>query len=403
MPDGFVIMKFGDAQLDQVFEDVICPALTAAGLTPRRVDRDDEGELLKSEIVAFLEQSEIIVADLTGVRPNCYLEVGYAMGLGKKTNLIMTVREDHHHSSPNYVHGGPRVHFDLEGYSLIFWNPEDLPGFRAQLEAKINRRLAILHDNQPAVSSTGALVPTLDTDWLPELRQLALQEFSDGAFLGYWEAVSVVAPKGNWTVTELREAVAASQIDTFGWPIGVFYDQDPDRALPTAGGIRAVVNFNHQRTRSDWVHLDVWSLRKTGDFYMLRDYFEDTRIQPSVIFFNTRIVQVTELLLFLSRLYSRLNLGELATVRIQLTHAKLRGREISAIGNRGPSMRPGRHAAIEESVVTELTTTVLGLADNLPEIVQALLDPLFELFDYFRPGPAIYQNIIERFLRGEVS
>ena len=36
----------------------------------------------------------MIVADITNERPNCYLEVGYAMGLGKKANLILTARED---------------------------------------------------------------------------------------------------------------------------------------------------------------------------------------------------------------------------------------------------------------------------------------------------------------------
>ncbi len=83
-------------------EEVIFPAIADAGLAPRRVDRHNEGDLLKSEIVEFIERADIIVADVTNERPNCYLEIGYAMGLGKKANLILTVREDHHHSSSNF-------------------------------------------------------------------------------------------------------------------------------------------------------------------------------------------------------------------------------------------------------------------------------------------------------------
>jgi hypothetical protein len=130
MEEAFIIMQIGDPEMDRICDDVIVPAIQAAGLAPRRVDRDNAGDLLKAEIVAFLERSRIIVADLTNERPNCYLEVGYAMGLGKKPNLILMAREDHHHRSPNYRSDGPRVHFDLEGYDLLLWDRTDTTEFQ---------------------------------------------------------------------------------------------------------------------------------------------------------------------------------------------------------------------------------------------------------------------------------
>ena len=42
----------------------------------------------------------MVVADLTHERPNCYLEVGYVLGVGKLTNLILTARADHDPESP---------------------------------------------------------------------------------------------------------------------------------------------------------------------------------------------------------------------------------------------------------------------------------------------------------------
>jgi len=147
-----------------VCDKAIDPAIRDAGFVPRRVDRHNQGDLLKSEIVQFIERSQIIVADVTNERPNCYLEIGYAMGLGKKANLILTAREDHHHSSPNFRREGPKVHFDLEGYAILFWDPSDLPTFRKELTRQMQRRQAI-------VRSTQNVVDTPETaDWREELR-----------------------------------------------------------------------------------------------------------------------------------------------------------------------------------------------------------------------------------------
>ncbi|MER3424341.1 MAG: hypothetical protein C4293_15090 [Nitrospiraceae bacterium] len=87
MRQAFIIMQIGNAQLDTMCRDAIVPALKACGFEGRRVDKHNEGGLLKSEIVGLIERSEIIVADLTNERPNCYLEIGYAMGLDKFRNL----------------------------------------------------------------------------------------------------------------------------------------------------------------------------------------------------------------------------------------------------------------------------------------------------------------------------
>ena len=130
MAEGFIIMQIGNRDLDRVCEQAMVPALQACGLEPKRVDKHNEGGLLKSEIIGFIERSEVIIADLTHERPNCYLEIGYAMGIDKFRNLILTVREDHSPNSPNHVKGGSKIHFDLTGYDILFWNPDDLDTFR---------------------------------------------------------------------------------------------------------------------------------------------------------------------------------------------------------------------------------------------------------------------------------
>lgn len=137
---GFVIMQIGDADLDRVYGTVIAPALEACGLAPTRVDKHNRGGLLKSEIIGLIRDADMIVADLTNERPNCYLEVGYAMGVNKFSELILTAREDHSPSRPSREPSAPRIHFDLAGYDILYWRPDALPEFRLELEKRIRRR-----------------------------------------------------------------------------------------------------------------------------------------------------------------------------------------------------------------------------------------------------------------------
>jgi nucleoside 2-deoxyribosyltransferase len=140
MEQAFVIMQIGNEELDRSYERAIVPALRACGLEARRVDRHTRGGLLASEIIAFIESSDIIVADLTNERPNCYLEVGYALGAGRSSRVLLTAREDHNSDSPNHGPGGPKIHFDLAGYDILFWAPDDLEGFRDELVKRVTRR-----------------------------------------------------------------------------------------------------------------------------------------------------------------------------------------------------------------------------------------------------------------------
>lgn len=145
MNQAFVIMQIGNLELDLIFDDVIDPSVRAAGLSSaKRIDKHNTGGLLKSEITAFIEDSDIIIADLTNERPNCYLEIGYAMGRNKFRNLILMAREDHNPDSSRYTPGGKKVHFDLTGYDILFWDHNRLDEFRDELKTRIQRRLKLV-------------------------------------------------------------------------------------------------------------------------------------------------------------------------------------------------------------------------------------------------------------------
>ncbi len=401
MDDAFIIMQIGDAEIDRVCDDVFVPAIESAGLVSRRVDRDNEGGLLKAEIVDFLERSTIIVADLTNERPNCYLEVGYAMGLGKKKHLILTVREDHHHRSENYRPDGPRVHFDLEGYDLLLWSPEDLEGFREELEQRIKRRLAIVEapaPGEPDKTPPRPRGPVPDEDWVNEQRERALDGIQTVDRSGFMEASVAIAPKGSWRQAVLLGAVEGAQIKTFGWPVGIVLNRDNLKPSPTSEGVRAEVPIN---TEGDLgrASYDYWYLRQTGDFYLLQSLFEDER-RPNSLFFDTRIVRTTELLLFLSRLYARLDVPDSTLVHIELTHGGLAGRRLGAANQ----SRIVHERETREQTVTAVTECTVGeLQTKLVEQVRALLEPVFMLFDFFELSDEIWDQIVNAFVDGRMA
>ena len=141
--EAFVIMQIGDAELEETYRRAIIPALERAGLAPHRVDTHNRGGVLTSEIVAFIEESEILVADLTHERPNCYLEVGYALGAGRASRLVLTARRDHKPDGSEHRPGSPKVHFDLAGYDILYWSPEQPEAFALELEKRVRRRLTL--------------------------------------------------------------------------------------------------------------------------------------------------------------------------------------------------------------------------------------------------------------------
>lgn len=389
-------MQIGDADLDAVCDSAVVPALQSAGLDPRRVDRHNTGDLLKSEIVGFLERSEIIVADLTNERPNCYLEVGYAMGLGKKPNLILTAREDHLLDSPSHPPGGPKIHFDLSGYDILFWDPQRLGEFRDELEKRVRRRRALVAPGP----STGGLITPFDTDWVAAHQETARTGLSQIKRQGFMElSFALTPPKGLWGQRELLDAVREANISTFGWPIGIVLDRQdrPWRPRPTPDGVVAEVLKDPEG--SDRTSYDYWALRRNGDFFLLQDLFEDQR-RPGTVFLDTRVVRTTEALLFCGRLYNRLGVAPTSTVAFRLRHGGLSGRSLT-VANRGRNVFEGRTTE-EDSVDAEVSFKLDGLDGRLVELVTELLRPLFMLFDFFELSPEIYADLVNGFVEGEV-
>jgi len=248
------------------------------------------------------------------------------------------------------------------------------------------------------------LRPTINQEWLDRNREAAQAGLQALGLLGFWETIVTIQPSGDWPQQQLRDAVAASTIRTFGWPIGISFDRDGQRPRPTAGGVVAQVTISSGQSRSKSLgSYDYWNLQRTGDFYFLRSIFEDELGRTTELFYNTRIVQVTEMLLFLARLYGQqLRLTDSTILSIKMTHGGLEGRYLTAIGSRSSFSRTfGRSA--ETQIETDLTTTVGELEPLLVEHVKTLLAPVFTLFDFTAIHDSTWTDIVDRFVAGDVS
>jgi len=107
----FVIMKFDDAILNSAYEGVIKPIVKKHKYKPIRIDDIQDSGKITDQIIEEISKSEVVIADLSGERPNCYYEAGFAHAIGKE--IILTIRKN----TP--------IHFDLSAHRFIEWGTEN--------------------------------------------------------------------------------------------------------------------------------------------------------------------------------------------------------------------------------------------------------------------------------------
>jgi hypothetical protein len=90
----FVVMPFGDATLNIVYEDIIRPIIDNCGLACERGDDVFGSNIVMDDIRASIEAAAVVVADLTGRNANVFYEVGIAHAINKPVLLMAQSIED---------------------------------------------------------------------------------------------------------------------------------------------------------------------------------------------------------------------------------------------------------------------------------------------------------------------
>lgn len=193
----------------------------------------------------------------------------------------------------------------------------------------------------------------------------------------------------------LRENASRSTIRTFGWPIGVFLGNRKEFA-PKADqfGIHAEIAIKEESI------YDYWAIHSNGAFYLKKSLYEEKR-KPDQIFFNTRIVRITEVFMYIKNLYSSFSVPSNAKIQATIRHGGLKGRVLS-------SSSPNRSLSIDyktetDEVLTTVETTIDEINSNMVDIVENYTKPLFERFEFFELSKSVLEDIVVNYLNGKVA
>jgi len=132
---AFVVLRIGASDVDKLFDEAIAPATRECGLEAKRVDLTEGRETITERILQLIDGSNLVIADLTYERPNCYFEAGYTHGKG--IPVIYMARKDHDPRRPGRMVNDPRVHFDLDAHKITYWSKDDLKSARLELIQRI--------------------------------------------------------------------------------------------------------------------------------------------------------------------------------------------------------------------------------------------------------------------------
>ena len=248
------------------------------------------------------------------------------------------------------------------------------------------------------VTESGSLL--LDDKWFANNEQLAVAGLGKMEFKGLMELRFALHNSVSKSQVELLNAVRKSEIRTFGWPLGIVLDsRDEYRPVPVADGIRAEVAVPKMAlTGRPSYHY--WALRSSGDFYLLQSLFEDDR-DPGAIFFNSRIVRVTEAFLFAANLYEALAVPGDTRVSVRVTHRGLAGRTLSS--SNPARVLFERAKATEDISQSQIIEEAGKFRTHPADNVRRITEPLFMLFAFTQFEPTVYDDIVTKFANGRAT
>jgi ATP nucleosidase Cap17-like protein len=117
--------------VERFFRDVVEPLVTEFGFDPLEMGRGPNPYAwMNQAIFDSLHHAAVVVVDLTGLRTNCFMELGYALGNAQR--VIVTAR------------AGTRPPFDAAMIETHYWSPRQgdarrIAGLRAHWERNIDR------------------------------------------------------------------------------------------------------------------------------------------------------------------------------------------------------------------------------------------------------------------------
>lgn len=151
----------------------------------------------------------------------------------------------------------------------------------------------------------------------------------------------------------------------------------------------------------DPAHADFWRSSTEGQLLLIRGFDEDSspeRATPGTAFDITLPAwRIGECLMHAAYFAARL-VPDPRAVTFSVTWAGLRNRELVHMERRR-MLFPG-HVAKQDSFTASLTVDSDKIADQLPELLHGVLQPLYSLFDFFDLPKALVDKEVQRMRSG---
>jgi hypothetical protein len=97
--------------VEEFFREVVDPVVEANGFRPNEIGmHKPEDPFMNVEIFKLLHRAALVIVDLSGVRPNCMMELGYALGR-RRRYLLSAIK-------------GTHLPFDPDKIPTYFWCPD---------------------------------------------------------------------------------------------------------------------------------------------------------------------------------------------------------------------------------------------------------------------------------------
>jgi len=127
-------------EIEKYFREVVDPTVLGHGYTPIEMGLvESSNPFINAEIFERILDAPLSIVDLTGTRANCFTELGYAFGLGKR--VLITARE------------GTELPFDTSAIDTRMWNlARSRPELISELEDYWRRNI-----NRPPLATPRSL------------------------------------------------------------------------------------------------------------------------------------------------------------------------------------------------------------------------------------------------------
>ena len=221
---------------------------------------------------------------------------------------------------------------------------------------------------------------------------------------GHYEiAIGLVNPQPAAGLAELKDRLGVAQrVQTSGWP--PFLDIGIEGLNPYAyeSCIEAWLGRPTQRnTLSGPLDADFWRASLSGQLYLIRGYGEDSaegrsssrRIPGEFLTIDLSVIRIWECLRIANQ-FAR-TFEDVDGMIVQCLYTGLSGRRLIHSSRPALSIREGVSEVGEVPLYGQFT--LQQLEDNMPEVLQHLMAPLFEQFNFFKLTLNHVQNVLARY------